>query len=386
MDVDDGEAKQAKAPTPVTIVTGFLGSGKTTLLKHILSGDHGKRIAVIQNELAAESGIEAPGTTGVTGPNGEVFADWVELANGCVCCSVRDDLVSALEVLVKREGFDNILIETTGLADPGPLASIFWLDDALDSALQLDAIVTVVDSKYCMQHLDEEKKPGEANECARQIAFADRIIMNKTDLVPAGDLEKLLQRVRSINPEAPLQQAEYSRVALEAIIGIGAFDMEQAASLLASHEREEAGAGAGEHGHGHGHSHEATGHGDCQICAQQDDEKRKLHARHGDRVGTVTMTIAGELDLQKVKEWLGNFLWEEQGRLGIETYRYKGLLSVHGEDRQYVLQGVHDTFELEPGPTKKPSAGAASKLVFIGKSLDDAFFKTQWKTLVKQPA
>mmetsp|Transcript_60382 Transcript_60382/g.127949 ORF Transcript_60382/g.127949 Transcript_60382/m.127949 type:complete len:391 (-) Transcript_60382:371-1543(-) len=387
MDVD--EAPKEKAPTPVTIVTGFLGSGKTTLLKHILGLDHGRKIAVIQNELAGEAGVEAPSASGVTGPNGEVFADWVELANGCVCCSVRDDLVSALEVLVQREGFDNILIETTGLADPGPLASIFWLDDALESGMQLDAIVTVVDSKYCMQHLNDEKKDKkEVNECARQVAFADRLIVNKIDMVTPEERDRLVQRIRGINPQAPLQLSEYSKVPLEAILGVGAFEMERAAALLeadANNAKADAN-GHGEedgHGHGHGHSHEGHSHsgGDCNIC---NNEHSGLHPRHGDEVGTVTITLHGELDLQKVKAWLGTFLWEEQAKLGMEAYRYKGLLSMHDDEFQYVLQGVHDTFELEPGPTKKPSQGAVSKLVFIGKCLNKSFFEEQWRGLLWQ--
>lgn len=372
--------------TPVTIVTGFLGSGKTTLLRHILSGDHGKKIAVIQNELAAETGIEAPTAKGVTGPNGEVFADWVELANGCVCCSVRDDLVSALEVLVKREGFDNILIETTGLADPGPLASVFWLDDALDSSVQLDAIVTIIDSKYCLQHLDEKKNVGEVNECARQIAFADRLIINKTDMVSAEDREVLTKRIRAINPEAPLQESQYSRVPLDCIIGVGAFDVKHAAEILGQHNSAPSQSGHGQdhggHGHGHGHDH---GHSEiCEVCVGEPEErKRQLHPKHGDQVGTVTLTVAGELDLQRFKTWLGTFLWEDQVRLSMETYRYKGLLSIKGEKMQHVLQGVHDTFDIDEGPTPKPTAAPSSKFVFIGKGLDRSFLEGQLKSLAE---
>lgn len=384
----DAEGDGERMATPVTIVTGFLGSGKTTLLKHILSGDHGKKIAVIQNELAAETGIEAPGTRGVQGPNGEVFADWVELANGCVCCSVRDDLVSALEVLVKREQFHNILIETTGLADPGPLASIFWLDEALESALRLDAIVTVVDCKYCKQHLDEKKKPGEVNECARQIAFADRIIMNKQDLVTESEREALLQRIRCINSEAQVRLSDHSKVPVETIIGIAAFDLDHAAMLLATHQREEQEA---LHLHQHGHEHNAQG--ECGICRQL-REPQQLHPKHGDSVGTVTLTIPGELDLHKFKSWIGHFLWEEQKPLGVEIYRCKGLLSICGEDRHYVLQGVHETFELEPGPTQKeskdrPFAPPVNKFVFIGKCLDRVDFRARlqscYPTALAQP-
>eukprot|EP00741_Cyanophora_paradoxa_P007324 tig00001110_g7084.t1 len=211
---------------PVTIVTGFLGAGKTTLLNYILTEKHGKRVAVILNEFGAEAGIE---DALVRGANGEIFEECYELNNGCICCSVRDDLVVTIErIMEKRDLFDYILVETTGLADPGPVASVFWVDDALESPVYLDGIVTLCDAKHAPQHLDEAKPDGAVNECARQVAFADRILLNKADLVTPTELSGVEARLRGINPTASLLVTERSKVDLDFVLDIRAFDAKRA--------------------------------------------------------------------------------------------------------------------------------------------------------------
>jgi len=174
---------------PVTILTGFLGSGKTTLVNYIMKENHGKRIAVVINEFGEGAGIDK---SLLIDPNGGIYSEWLELKNGCICCAVKDDLVAALEGLMSKQGhFDYILLETTGLADPGPIASIFWVDEGLGSALYLDGIITVVDAKHILMHLHDEKPPGVLNESVQQLACADRILINKKDLVTDQELQVL---------------------------------------------------------------------------------------------------------------------------------------------------------------------------------------------------
>ncbi|XP_078656335.1 zinc-regulated GTPase metalloprotein activator 1-like isoform X4 [Branchiostoma floridae x Branchiostoma belcheri] len=216
-----------QAPTvttkiPVTIITGYLGAGKTTLLNYILTEQHGKRIAVIMNEFGAGGEIEKPISLG---ESGEVFEEWLELRNGCLCCSVKDNGVKAIENLMLKKGrFDYILLETTGLADPGPVASIFWLDSELCSDLYLDGIITVVDSKYCLQHLHEQKADGKVNEAVRQVAMADVILVNKVDLVSAPELSRVQEEIRSINSVAKLLETHKSRTELAALLDLHAFE------------------------------------------------------------------------------------------------------------------------------------------------------------------
>ncbi|CAG8547960.1 8883_t:CDS:10 [Ambispora gerdemannii] len=207
---------------PVTIVTGFLGSGKTTLLSYILAEQHGKRIAVILNEFGESNGIDKTLSVGI---DGDIFEEWLELRNGCLCCSIKDVGVKAIESLMEKKGkFDYILLETTGLADPGPIVSMFWLDDELGSDIYLDGIVTIVDAKYIEKYILENKSKGSINEAVRQIAMADRIIINKTDLVSNNELKVVEKRIKSINAAAELLRTERSRVPIDFILDIHAFD------------------------------------------------------------------------------------------------------------------------------------------------------------------
>ncbi|XP_072050750.1 zinc-regulated GTPase metalloprotein activator 1-like [Amphiura filiformis] len=234
---------------PVTIITGFLGkywgrgqcpapslrsntndlylsflsgAGKTTLLNYILTEQHNKKIAVILNEFGEGSAIEKSMSVG---QSGELYEEWLELRNGCLCCSVKDNGVKAIENLMTKRGkFDYILLETTGLADPGPIASIFWLDDELGSDIYLDGIVTVVDAKYGLQHLEEVKPDGVVNEAVRQVALADLILVNKIDLVDQAYLHKVTDHIRSINSLGKLVETQKSKLNLEHILDLHAYD------------------------------------------------------------------------------------------------------------------------------------------------------------------
>ena len=239
--------------TPVTVLTGYLGAGKTTLLNRILSEDHGKRYAVIVNEFG-EIGID---NDLIVGADEEVF----EMNNGCVCCTVRGDLIRVLSGLMKRKGgFDAIIVETTGLADPGPVAQTFFVDEDVKARTQLDSVTTVVDAKHVLLRLSDSR------EAREQIAFADQIVLNKTDLVSEQDLRMVEARLRRLNPLAPIHRAQRSNVPLDAILGRGGFDLERIVSI----EPEFLNPAHGEdghvhdehcdHDHGHDHGHHHHGH------------------------------------------------------------------------------------------------------------------------------
>ncbi|CAI0395597.1 unnamed protein product [Linum tenue] len=216
---------------PATIITGFLGSGKTTLLNHILTGEHGKRIAVIENEYGEvdiDGSLVAAKTTGAE--------DIVMLNNGCLCCTVRGDLVRMIAELVnKKKGkFDHIVIETTGLANPAPIIQTFYAEDQVFNDVKLDGVVTLVDAKHATLHLDEVKPKGIVNEAVEQIAYADRIIVNKTDLVGEQGIASLVQRIRSINGMAEMKRTQFGQVDLDYVLGIGGFDLERSSSSSSS--------------------------------------------------------------------------------------------------------------------------------------------------------
>ncbi|XP_066195766.1 zinc-regulated GTPase metalloprotein activator 1A-like isoform X3 [Sylvia atricapilla] len=214
---------------PVTIITGYLGAGKTTLLNYILTEQHNKRIAVILNEFGEGSALEK---SLAISQGGELYEEWLELRNGCLCCSVKDNGVKAIENLMQRRGkFDYILLETTGLADPGAVASMFWVDSELGSDIYLDGIVSVVDAKHGLQHLTEEKPEGLINEASRQVALADLVIINKTDLVSEEELNKVRTSVRSINGLVKILETQRSRVDLSNVLDLHAFDSLSGVSL-----------------------------------------------------------------------------------------------------------------------------------------------------------
>ena len=339
--------------TPVTVLTGYLGAGKTTLLNRILTEDHGKRYAVIVNEFG-EIGID---NDLVVGADEEVF----EMNNGCVCCTVRGDLIRVVQGLMKRQNasgkgsFDAIIIETTGLADPGPVAQTFFVDEDVRAKARLDSVTTVVDAKHIMLRLTDSK------EAREQIAFADQIVLNKTDLVSEDDLRHVEARLRRLNPLAPIHRAQRSNVPLEAILGRGGFDLSRILEL----EPEFLNPAHGEEGHvhdedcehddhhGHDHHHHDHGHGG--------------HA-HDDDIAGVSLRMHKAVDANKVTRWLNDLLAIQ----GPNILRAKGILNVDGEERRLVFQAVHMILEGDFQGTWKDGDDRSSRMVFIGRELNEA--------------
>lgn len=348
---------------PATIITGFLGSGKTTLLNHILTAEHGKRIAVIENEFGEvdiDGSLVAAKTTGAE--------DIVMLNNGCLCCTVRGDLVRMISELVnKKKGkFDHIVIETTGLANPSPIIQTFYAEDSVFNDVKLDGVVTLVDAKHATFHLDEVKPEGVVNEAVEQIAYADRIIVNKTDLVGEPQIADLVQRIKKINRMAQLKRTKFGKVDLDYVLGIGGFDLERIDSAVDIESREDH---AHSHHDDHKHSHEHEHDHDHHHHDHEHDHKHDRHLHdhtHDPGVSSVSIVCEGILDLEKANMWLGTLLLDRSD----DIYRMKGLLSVQGMDERFVFQGVHDIFQGSPDRLWGPDEPRINKIVFIGKNLD----------------
>jgi G3E family GTPase len=334
--------------TPVTVLTGYLGAGKTTLLNRILSEDHGKRYAVIVNEFG-EVGID---NDLIVGADEEVF----EMNNGCVCCTVRGDLIRVLSGLMKRKGgFDAIIVETTGLADPGPVAQTFFVDDDVRAKTQLDSVTTVVDAKHLPLRLADSK------EAAEQIAFADQIILNKTDLVSEAELVEVERMIRRLNPLAPIHRAQRSNVPLDQVLGRGSFDLARIEEIEPDFLNPAHGQAGHVHdddcGHDHGHDHRGHGH-------DHDDG----HDIESSGIRGISLTATKPLNADRVTAWLNEVLQTQ----GPDVLRAKGILDVAGEDRRLVFQAVHMILEGDfQGPWKE-DADRYSRLVFIGRNLDEA--------------
>jgi len=363
----------ASDKTPVTVLTGYLGAGKTTLLNRILSEPHGKRYAVIVNEFG-EIGID---NDLVVGADEEVF----EMNNGCICCTVRGDLIRILEGLMKRKGkFDAIIVETTGLADPAPVAQTFFIDEEVGRKARLDAVVTVADAKWLTDRLKD------APEAKNQIAFADVILLNKTDLVTEDELEEVEARIRGINPYARVIRTVKSDVALDEVLDKGAFDLDRILSI------EPAFLEADDHNHSHhGHAHDHHEHGPDCGCGHGHDHGHDKHAHedhghahkdhghgehshgglkhyHDETMQSVALEIPGEVDPNKFMPWV-NALAQSDGQ---NFLRWKGILAFKGEDRRFVFQGVHMILDGDLQREWKADEARRSKLVFIGKELDEA--------------
>jgi len=309
---------------PVTVLTGYLGSGKTTLLNHILTAYHGKRIAVIENEFG-EVGIDDALVRDRFNTTEDIF----EMNNGCICCTVRGDLIRILSKLFRRRAtLDAIIIETTGLADPGPVAQTFFMDESIKEFARLDGIVTLVDAKHIEQHLDEEKPEGAENEAVEQVAFADRLLLNKVDLVGEADLVRVEKRLREINKYAPVLRCENSRVVLNQVLGLNAFELERVLEM------------------------------DPEFLSDSEHQ-------HDETVFSVGFQIAGDLDMDRTNTWIAKLLQEK----GVDIFRMKGVLAMAGCAERYVYQGVHMLFT---GETLTPwgDAPRVNRLIFIGKNLD----------------
>eukprot|EP00933_Yihiella_yeosuensis_P033425 TRINITY_DN27129_c1_g1_i1.p1 TRINITY_DN27129_c1_g1~~TRINITY_DN27129_c1_g1_i1.p1 ORF type:complete len:432 (-),score=106.84 TRINITY_DN27129_c1_g1_i1:227-1522(-) len=411
---DDHMDEEDEVPTkkiPVTVLTGALGAGKTTLLKYILEKPHGYRVAVIQNEFSEEMGIESPLFTDA---KGETIQDVYELPNGCLCCSAKDGLIGMLDVLLEqKDRFDYVLVEATGVADPEAVCEVFWVDDGLGSRVYLDGCIALVDSRNALSALGRKvssQASGDAEglglevEAAKQVACADVLILNKTDLTSEDELLEVSALVRSMNPAARVLESKYSAVALNEILGLQAFDRTRLAESLASLNGPEA--MSEDHGHGDGHSHgHSHGHGhdeDCSDCQQdhghghghsdghspgqghgQKVDVKKLVANHGIESVLIRCDAGALYDPDKVRSWLAEVLWE--GTAGF-AYRCKGLFRGPSEDEDedlnskgsftmvaYAMQGVGKIFEIEEAPGV---AASDYKLLFIGRDLKREVLET----------
>ena len=307
---------------PVTVLTGYLGAGKTTLLNRILGEDHGRRYAVIVNEFG-EIGIDGDL---ILNSKEELF----EMNNGCVCCTVRGDLVRTLHgLLAKRGEFDAIVVETTGLADPGPVVQTFLVDQFLQARTILNSLTSVVDAKHIILRL------GDSREAKEQIAMADQIVLNKTDLVTGEELCEIERRLRKLNPLALIHRAQRAAVALDKLLGRGGFDLERIASLEPD---------------GGGHDH--------------DDHE---HAHDSD-IRSISFTAHMPMDRTKIRGWLTELV----ARRGQDILRAKGIIDIRGEERRLVFQAVHMLLEGDLQLAWRPDEPRYSRLVFIGRNLDPA--------------
>ena len=339
----------AQAQVPVTVLTGYLGAGKTTLLNRILSEPHGQKFAVIVNEFG-EIGID---NDLIVGADEEVF----EMNNGCVCCTVRGDLVRILDGLMKRKGkFDAIIVETTGLADPAPVAQTFFVDEDVQKNARLDAVVTVADAKWLSARLKD------APEAKNQIAFADVIVLNKTDLVSAAELAEVEARIRAINPYAKLHRAERCQVALSDVLERGAFDLDRILEI----EPEFLEAGDG-HDH-HDHDHDGHDHGDGHGLKHYHDEDMQSLSLRSDK----------PLDATKFMPWLQNLVASE----GQKILRSKGILAFSDDDDRYVFQGVHMMLEGDHQRAWKDGEARESRLVFIGRELPEQTIRDGFESCI----
>ena len=326
---------------PVTVLTGYLGAGKTTLLNRILSEPHGQKYAVIVNEFG-EIGID---NDLVVGADEEVF----EMNNGCICCTVRGDLVRIIDGLMRRKGkFDAIIVETTGLADPAPVAQTFFVDENVGRKTKLDAVVTVADAKWLRERLKD------APEVKNQIAFADVIIINKTDLVSAAELDEVAGRIRAINPYARVHKTERCAVPLREVLGRNAFDLDRILEIEPEFlEADGHGQDHDHHGHDHDRDHDHHHHAGA------------LKHYHDEEMQSVSLKTEAPLDPDKFFPWVQTLVQEE----GQNILRCKGILSFKGDPKRFAFQGVHMILDGDHQREWKDDEERMSRIVFIGRKL-----------------
>jgi G3E family GTPase len=330
---------------PATILTGFLGSGKTTLLKRVLSEAHGQKIAVIENEFGEEN-IDNDILVS------ESKEQIVQMSNGCICCTIREDLREALQLLAakKRKGlldFDRVIIETTGLADPGPVAQTFFMDDEIAESYLLDSILTLVDAKHAPQQLNDRQ------EARRQVGFADQIFISKTDLVSEADTEALAHRLKHMNPRAPQRKAHFGEVPLAEVFDLRGFNLNARLDIDPDFLKED------EHHHHH-HDHGAH----CDHPSHQ-HEGHGHHHHHDDDVKSFVYRADRAFDPAKLEDFLGAIV----NIYGPRMLRYKGVLDMKGTDRKVIFQGVHQLMGSDLGPAWGADEKRISRMVFIGIDL-----------------
>jgi len=339
---------------PVTVLTGYLGAGKTTLLNRILTEPHGRKFAVIVNEFG-EIGID---NELVVGADEEIF----EMNNGCICCTVRGDLIRIIEGLLKRRGkFDSIIVETTGLADPAPVAQTFFVDADVKEAAALDAIVTVADAKWLSDRLKD------APEAKNQIAFADVILLNKIDLVSADELAEVEGRIRAINPYAKLHKTTKSNVPIEDVLNRNAFDLQRILDIepdfLEAEDHDHHGHDHHDRGHHHDHDH---GH-EHQHAHDHGHDHKGLKHYHDEEMQSLSVSIDGDVDAEKFLTWVNDYVQREGGSI----LRSKGILAFKDEPRRFVYQGVHMMLDGDLQREWKPDEKRVSRIVFIGRHLKE---------------
>jgi G3E family GTPase len=346
---------------PSTILTGFLGAGKTTLLNRILREEHGLRIAVIENEFGQEN-IDNEILVRDTGEQ------IVEMNNGCICCTVRGDLITALANLASKRdageiAFDRVVIETTGLANPGPVAQTFFVDEEVGAHYLLDAVVTVVDARHAMDQLDRHE------EAQRQVGFADKILLSKTDLVEPGAVEELKARIRRINPRAPIATSDFGRAPLADVLDLRGFNLNDKLEI------DPAFLDAGDHDHDHDHEHGAH----CGHDHEHGDACDHHHSHHSDDIAAFVFKSERAFDPERLDQFLGSMVQV----FGPNMLRYKGVLLMAGAERKVVFQGVHQIMGSDLGAKWETGEPRGSKMVFIGKNLpQDVFIRGLEQCLV----
>jgi G3E family GTPase len=354
---------------PATILTGFLGSGKTTLLKRVLQEAHGQKIAVIENEFGEEN---IDNDILVSDTNEQI----IQMSNGCICCTIREDLRSTLQLLAakKRQGlldFERVVIETTGLADPGPVAQTFFMDDEIAESFLLDSILTLVDAKHAAQQLNDRQ------EARRQVGFADQIFISKTDLVSAQETDALMHRLKHMNPRAPQKAVHFGEVAIKDVFDLRGFNLNAKLDIDPDFLNEG-------HDHGHDHDHHDHAHGEhCNHPSHQHDHAHEHgqghHHHHDDDVKSFVFRSERAFDPAKLEDFLGAIV----NIYGPRMLRYKGVLHMKGTERKVIFQGVHQLMGSDLGPEWGKDETRISKMVFIGLDLPrDIFLQGLEQSLV----